>query len=301
MEYNHNFGRLALFKKQKVYISIKIDKLKRFDYTFNQYSQKPLGFIMIKRTFILFMILLFTTLTSCKKEQNMKNDKLTDFIGVLKLNKPLTYKNPSELALEDNFIYKTSDYTLSRLYIHSSKDINFRDYEGKTVKIKGFLKKDLNNLIKKKEKAPDNYGKVESLAQMRSDWVSDFTGFEIGKSTKEKLKNINYIEAFEIEEFKAFNIEFNDSESTVTFENIFDFEINNLLIVGHYETRSYGKPQPRFIEENIELINPGGKKKVSFKRDLLETDRDKDIKFTLESIDIFLNKEYLKINYSFYL
>ena len=59
---------------------------------------------------------------------------------------------------------------------------------GKVVQITGVKDSDLNKIIVKKGKAPADYGKQQSMMQIRSDWVGEETGFNIGRSTFEKLK-----------------------------------------------------------------------------------------------------------------
>lgn len=127
------------------------------------------------------------------------------------------------------------------------------------VIIQGSVHENLFEKLIRKNECPPNYGEKESNQQIRSDWVSAETGFTVGRSTSGKLKSIRYLEAAEIKPFSGFTLhkEAETESYTAVFKNTLQVPVNNLEIVAHYESHSFGKPMPHYITRKFPLVKPG--------------------------------------------
>ena len=177
------------------------------------------------------------------------------YIGRLNINSPLSLKYPSEYCLEDGYLYKSIPHRIGDINLYSSTPQKLDSFNGKSIIAYGIYKKDLNQILKKSTKCPENYGRKQSMMQLRSDWVSKETGFRIGRSTKEKLKSFQYLEYSKITEFKGFNIvtSKNSKEIKVNFKNNLNTTLQNLSIIAQYESMR-GKPRPYFKRKEFKDI-----------------------------------------------
>ena len=191
------------------------------------------------------------------------NSKQVIFVGTLVKNVPLGMKNPSEYCLEDGHIYKGAAYRIGGQNIHSDKKQDLEHLAGKVVIVYGKEVKDLNKILVKGKKAPEDYGRRESMMQIRSDWVTEETGFSIGRSTKEKLKNFSFIHYDKVEEFTGLQIQKNDSTVSVTFHNTLGQDIKDLEITAHYEV-VFGKPSPRYTSNQVNYLYTGQSMTLTF-------------------------------------
>ncbi|WP_372365828.1 hypothetical protein [Candidatus Uabimicrobium sp. HlEnr_7] len=203
----------------------------------------------MKKLTTLLIILLSITYAD---EQQQQQQQIV-FVGTLVKNEPLGLKNPSEYCLEDGHIYKGAKYRIAGKNIHSSNPQDLSSIYGKTVIVYGKLVKDLNKILTKGEKAPEDYGREQSMMQIRSDWVTEETGFSVGRSTKKRLKRFSYIEYSKVEEFKGLQVEKSDNIITVTLKNTFENDIKDLSIIAHYEV-VFGKPSPRYTTNTIDNL-----------------------------------------------
>ncbi len=163
-------------------------------------------------------------------------------LGVLVKNEPKGLLNPSEYVLEDGYLYKGADYRINGTNIVLTDKKNVDKLAGKVVIIYYDVKKDLNKILKKKGKAPKDYGMQESMMQMREDWVSKETGFNIGHSTRKRLKTINYFKVVKIVHYPGFSTNEKKDGYQVNFTNYFNGPIKAFTIIAHYEGGS-GKPR----------------------------------------------------------
>lgn len=185
------------------------------------------------------------------------------FVGTLVQNVPLGMKNPSEYCLEDGHIYQGAAYRIAGTNIHSDKKQDLTHLAGKVVIVYGKEVKDLNKILVKGDKAPEDYGRKQSMMQIRSDWVTEETGFSIGRSSKEKLKNFSFIDYDKVEEFTGLQIQKNDSTVTVTFSNVLGQDIKDLRITAHYEV-VFGKPSPRYSSNQLDHLYAGQSVTLTF-------------------------------------
>ncbi|HCL57700.1 MAG TPA: hypothetical protein DHW82_11935 [Spirochaetia bacterium] len=180
------------------------------------------------------------------------------FLAVLQKNYPKEWKNPSEYVLEDGYLYQGVNYSITGgTHVYADASLDLEKYAGKTVLLKGSFQKDLNRILIKGEKVPENYGDEESKMQIRSDWVGEETGFNIGHSTKEKLKQVSYFQITSIEEYQG-KISFTQKGKTVLF--IFEnqlIDISKAEVIVHYETNGYGKPSPYYETVKIKNLKKG--------------------------------------------
>jgi len=163
-------------------------------------------------------------------------------------------------VLEDGYIYKGVNYSIAGgTHVYADVSLELEKYAGKTVLVKGSFQKDLNRILIKGEKAPEDYGMKESMVQIRSDWVGKETGFNIGHSTKEKLKEVSYFQITSIEEYQG-KISFIQKNQRQTAFFIFENrlgDIQNAEAVIHYETSGYGKPSPYYETVKIKNLKKG--------------------------------------------
>lgn len=171
-------------------------------------------------------------------------------LGVLVKNIPKGLSNPSEYVLEDGYLYKGADFRLNGTNIVMKNNSNPTNLVSKIVVIYYKPIKDMTKIIKRLKKAPEDYGRKESMLQIRSDWTAEETGFSVGKSTKEKLKNITYFEVYNILEYKGLKLSKKDNKVNVFWKNMFDTDIQELSIIGHYEG-GFGKPSLKYIEKKV--------------------------------------------------
>ncbi|BBM82751.1 hypothetical protein [Candidatus Uabimicrobium amorphum] len=181
-------------------------------------------------------------------------------IGKLVKTKPLTMKKPSEYVLEDDMLYKGADYYVGDLYIHSTKKRDLSDLENRVVMVHGYLEKDLNKVLEVIGECPENYGEQESMQQIRSDWVDDETGYSIGHSSTEALKQVSYVRYYKIQKCKGFRAKkYLDSKKVeIIFHNHLRKSISDLKLVAHYES-VFGKPVPMYQDKKIASLSPGEK------------------------------------------
>lgn len=217
-------------------------------------------------------------------------------IGVLRQNVPKGLLNPSEYVLEDGYLYKGCDYRINGINIVDKTKKDLDKWAGKPVVIYYRQKTDLNQILVKDEKAPEDYGKEESMMQMRSDWVSPETGFQIGRTTKEKLKGISYYEVYDIVPYTGFKIKSDDTMTHLTIVNDFDVPMTDIKVTGHYEGGS-GKPMPKYVPNSFKGLNPKAELSLSLKKYIPNSDKNKLRGFGLESliVEFFINSEAQKI------
>ena len=139
----------------------------------------------------------------------------------------------------------------------------------------------------KGEKAPDDYGQKQSMMQIRSDWVTEETGFSVGRSTKKRLRDFSFIRYTKVEEFTGLVVEKNENHIVVTFHNTFTHAIKTLRIGAHYEI-VFGKPTPRYITNSIDILRPGQKISLTFPVSFKESRPSKPRKRTAKFRDIFV-------------
>ncbi|BBM85803.1 hypothetical protein [Candidatus Uabimicrobium amorphum] len=211
----------------------------------------------MKKTITLLFALLFSLTYADENSQQVA------YVGTLVKNVPLGMKNPSEYCLEDGYIYKGAAYRIAGMNIHSDQQQDLSPLAGKVVIIYGKVVKDLNKILVKGEKAPEDYGREQSMMQIRSDWVTEETGFSIGRSSKEKLKEFSFIHYSKVEEFTGLQVEENDTTVSVTFRNMFDRDIKDLQITAHYEV-VFGKPQPRYTTNQVNYLYKGQSVTLTF-------------------------------------
>ncbi len=192
--------------------------------------------------------------------------KLHLTLGVLVKNKPKGLLNPSEYVLEDGYLYKGADYRINGTNIVLTSKKNRKDLVGKVVIIYYDVKKDLNKILKKKGKAPKDYGMQESMMQMREDWVSEETGFNIGHSTRKKLKTINYFKVVKIVHYPGFSVNEKKGSYQVNFRNYLNGPITGLQINAHYEGGT-GKPVSKHVSiKKLKRLAKGRKSSVLIKK-----------------------------------
>ncbi|GMT48619.1 MAG: hypothetical protein IEMM0008_0158 [bacterium] len=121
---------------------------------------------------ILLAIMFNLNLFSKKGIQYFKPAKRLHLtLGILVKNKPKGLLNPSEYVLEDGYLYKGADYRINGTNIVLTDKKNIDELAGKVVIIYYAVKKNLNKTLKKKGKAPKDYGRQESMMQIRDEWV----------------------------------------------------------------------------------------------------------------------------------
>ena len=181
-------------------------------------------------------------------------------IGKLIKTKPLTMKKPSEYVLEDDMLYKSADYYVGNLYIHSTRKRDLSNLENRVVMVHGYLEKDLNKVIEVIGECPENYGEQESMQQIRSDWVDEETGFSIGRSSTEALKKVSYVRYYKIQKCKGFRAKkyLDTKKVEIIFHNQLRKSIPDLKLVAHYES-VFGKPVPMYQDKKIASLSPGEK------------------------------------------
>ena len=199
-----------------------------------------------------------------------KMDSTFIYVGVLGKTYPLAWKNPSEYALEDGYLYKSTDYSLGEMNLLSTQDLSA--FVGKIVVVHALLDKDLNKILVKKGKCPEDYGRKENMVQIRNDWVGAETGFDIGRSTRAKLKHVPFLRCCKIELFGGLKIKHNtkQKELKIIFRNTFKQPLNGLRMVAHYETM-YAKPSPTYKTQPIPALLP--QKVATFKVPIFISER----------------------------
>ncbi|WP_372370430.1 hypothetical protein [Candidatus Uabimicrobium sp. HlEnr_7] len=200
--------------------------------------------------------------TDSATKQNAKTVKRQSIIVIGKLSKtkPLTMKKPSEYVLEDEMLYKTTDYYVGNLNIHSSKKRDLSHLENKVVMVYGYLEKDLNKIIEVIGECPQDYGENENQEQMRADWVDEETGFTLGRSSSEVLKKVSYVRYHKIQKCKGFRAKkyFGSKKVEIIFYNHLRKSIPDLKLIAHYES-VFGKPVPMYQDKKINHLSPGDK------------------------------------------
>jgi hypothetical protein len=179
---------------------------------------------------------------------------------VLRKNSPKTFKNPSEYKLEDGYLYTGANYSIvGGKHVAVDNKINLGDYTNKIVLISGSYQKDLNSILRKGELAPSDYGQQESMQQLRSDWVGEETGFNIGQSTKAKLKEVSYFQIREIEVYSHLSFKKSKQKNTAefSFTNKLGRDLENITLRLHYETNDGRKPNPVYKSVAIKKLAKG--------------------------------------------
>ncbi len=223
--------------------------------------------------------------------------------GTLTKNVVLGLKNPSEYCLDDGNLYKGADYRINDINIVFSNDVNTKKIAGKPVVLYGKLKKDMTKIIKKVGECPEDYGREQSMMQLRSDWMAPETGFSVGKSTFEILRNTYY---FEVSKLYLYNgiksYKDKSGNMNVTFTNLFEDQLEDVKITAHYET-TFGKPAPIYEDKSYKALAPRKSVQAVFKNDgKVETtyrDRRKSEK-RLESIIITAKVKSQDIRFEIY-
>ncbi len=184
----------------------------------------------------IFLCLLIFSVLPLIAQETLTEPQPIIFLGILHKTYPLALKCPSEYCLEDGYLYQSTNYAIGNVnfYYEFKRDIS--SLAGKIVVARGRMLRGLNKILTKLGKAPEDYGKEQSMMQIRSDWVREETGFQIGHSTLEKLSQVSYFHAMDIEEYKGFSIKKADKKNIeASFTNsvdspmVFTFE-------GHYES-----------------------------------------------------------------
>lgn len=222
-------------------------------------------------------------------------------VTILRSSEPLALKHPSEYCLEDGFLYQGAQWHAGELKVHSPllSPGKLLAFQGKTVVLAGILQKDMNAILVKKGPCPSDYGEEESRTQMRSDWVGEETGFQIGRSTREKLASLSYLELREIEKFDGIAVNFLERgrQWEVSLANTLGINLNDVEIVAHYEIYR-GKPMPRFKSQTRKTLAPREVMKEFFPQIYVNKGGEKAIpaaKSRLESFYIRARGENLKI------
>lgn len=230
-----------------------------------------------------------------------KTDPSVTYIMPIYKNAPLSLKNPSEYCLEDEKLYTGSEYRAGELNIFSADEKKPLKADFKFALIVGKIKKDMNPKLKFKSECPTGYGEKESEQQLRSDWVSKETGFTIGRSTKDIMKDISYIEVQKISEFKGFELRRTKKYgySSVYFKNSLNTEIPELTITAHYESSGKGKPYPDYRHKTYTNVQKGDKiffevpHKYAKEK---ENPSDKTVNFHLHSVSATAVTQDIKIS-----
>lgn len=249
----------------------------------------------------LFTILIFSLIShgawlwaqdSEKAPEEAPPAKQKLFVGVLKRTYPLSFKKPSEYCLEDGYLYKSADYKIGELFLHSDSPQDLTAFEGKIVMAWGQEEQDLTRIIVKKEKAPEDYGREAGMMQIRSDWVGEETGFNIGHSTHEKLKQVPFFRYTQIQEFQGIEVINEETQLQVKFTNTLEKVLTTVEIIGHYESTSRGKPSPYYDTKTHQNVQPKQLIEEIFKASVTIEERRKD--FRLHSVEIHAQGEDLE-------
>lgn len=218
-------------------------------------------------------------------------------IGKLRRTKPLTLKKPSEYVLEDEYLYKSTDYYLGNLFLYSRKKRDLSDLEGKVVVVNGYLDKDLNKIIEKISECPEDYGQKESMMQIRDDWVNEETGFSIGRSTTEKLRNVPFLRYYRVKKCKSFRVKkyFENEKVEIVFHNELRKSIADVKLTAHYES-VFGKPVPMYQDKKIKNLHPGDK--ASF---VIPMTISSIKKYRLHAVKVYADNGNFQINITEYI
>ncbi|HMV79067.1 MAG TPA: hypothetical protein PL048_00500 [Leptospiraceae bacterium] len=235
-----------------------------------------------------------------------KTEPSVTYIMPIYKNLPLSLKNPSEYCLEDEKLYTGSEFRAGELNIFSADEKKPLKADFRFAVIVGKLKKDMNSKLKFKSECPAGYGEMESSQQLRSDWVSKETGFTIGRSSRDIMKEISYIEVQKISEYKGFELRRTKKYgySSVYFKNSLSTEIPELTITAHYESKGKGKPYPDYRNKTYTNVQKGDKIFFEIPHKYAkekEDPSDKSVSFHLHSVsatavtpDIKISLEIIK-------
>lgn len=193
----------------------------------------------------ILIVCLATLLSSARYAKEEERELV--IVGFLYETYPKDWRYPSEYVLEDGYLYKGASHHIGQTYAHLGSVNVPANLLNKTVIAYGTLDKDLNQILVKGEKAPDNYGEEErgEPMQARSDWFAPETGFSIGRSTKRQLESVEFFRVKKVEEFKGFTVTKNDKSIEVSFTNTFDQDLQSVEIVAHYEP-TFVKPTAKY-------------------------------------------------------
>lgn len=199
--------------------------------------------------------------TGMSDEFRFKSER-PQFIGRLWKNRPLAFKNPSEYCLEDGKLYRSSEHSFMGMFLLAQHE-KLDELAGNIVWAEGHIRPDLTQIISEIGPCPADYGKEESMMQIRSDWVGEETGFRIGHSTREKLAKLSYFSAATLLVYHGVKSDNRDGKVEISFTNTLDIAVANLEITAHYESTK-GKPQPGYRSQKFHNILPGQTVKASF-------------------------------------
>ncbi len=184
-----------------------------------------------------------------------KPDASMVFLGILEQNQPKALRNPSEYALEDGCLYKTTDYRIGNTFIYHPNSKFLAPFVDKVVVLQGKMDKDLNQIIQKIGQTPENYAQEESMMQIRSDWVGPETGFKIGHSTKAKLKALNFFRCYSLQEYPGWKYRQQQGQISIEFTNLLNQTMQEIQFIGHYESDK-GKPSPYYLTQQVSQFRP---------------------------------------------
>ncbi len=193
-------------------------------------------------------------------------------VGSLRRNAPLGIDNPSEFCLEDGFLWRGAAFRLDGENIFGV-DID-EALAGKTVIVYGESRPSLDSMLERAGKCPEGYGNEESSQQLRSDWTSEECGFNIGRSTHARLREISYLDARGVFAVEMIKHKTDDGTTpdmmTVEVHNPFGVALTDAEVVSHYEG-GRGKPRPRYDRQKVTL-QPGERKQIRVTLSIPEED-----------------------------
>lgn len=221
-------------------------------------------------TRIWWLLMASTTLTGCLSQTLPKEQGL----GVLTKNQPLGLANPSEYALEDGNLWQGAAYRIEGINLVYEGKENISPWAGKLVFFQYSLEPDLNSILTLKGPTPQGYGQEESMMQLRSDWMSEETGFTVGQSTKDKLKTIPWYKVSQMEEVTGFSVKQKEKSHELNYMNPFQESLDEVNIKIHYEGGG-GKPSPRYVHQSLGSLMAGEKGTLEFPDTIQEENEDK--------------------------
>ena len=177
------------------------------------------------------------------------------YIGRLHKNVPLALKLPSEYCLEDSKLYHVSQYGFMGKFLLAQSE-RLDEWFGQVIIAEGEIKQDVTQFMSEIWPFPADYGREQSMMQIRSDWVGEETGFQIGHSTKAKLSQLYYFSARTVLPLACVSMTRRARETAFSFTNATDKLIDELEITAHYESQP-GKPSPGFRSQKFTNIAAG--------------------------------------------
>lgn len=184
------------------------------------------------------------------------------WIGQLRENVVKDLRNPAEYCLEDGYLYKSTRYRVGSMNLYLDPEQDLSHILGRVVVVYGSMDRDLNKILVKMDKAPENYGDEESMMQIRDDWVAPETGFSIGRSTVEKLKAVEFLRCGCLQKYPGFSIKAQQGKLDLVFKNVFAEDLHHVTLFAHYET-IFAKPSPRHEYKEVEVLKTGQTASIS--------------------------------------